>query len=94
MKATRFIGMLLGGMMMVHVLSVGPAVRWTEVAPTYDSHTNRLRIVLEVYSPIAWLMRFKPVGNALRLYIDFWMPRPEETPYRRAPIVPQPSRPN
>jgi len=74
MKAARFIGMILAGIVAAYVLSLGPAFRYTLVAPNQAVFAKRARAFEAVYSPFVLMANWGNGREYLRRYLEWWRP--------------------
>jgi hypothetical protein len=54
------------GLLLIYLLSVGPAVVIVVKAPKYR---NQVRAI---YTPMIWLHSHTPLGKPMDRYLDFW----------------------
>ncbi|MES2657879.1 MAG: hypothetical protein V4689_04635 [Verrucomicrobiota bacterium] len=55
-------------LLVVYVLSIGPAARWT------IAHPGPNVVLWKFYAPVTWAMRHTPLGKPLGDYVRWWTP--------------------
>jgi len=66
--------MILAGVLLVYILSIGPALRFLEMSPTLALAQERACKFNVFYAPILWISERGRSESALDLYESFWMP--------------------
>lgn len=87
MKAAKLGGIVAVALLLMYVLSYGPATAWwarslgsyDESKATREVFMKRSKIYGTVYAPLNWLGRqSKVVERALGWYVALWVNRPRE----------------